>query len=58
MTPSAGQSITMKAPCWWWLVLAWQNRALTHRIAHLIGAHGVDPAQVLAVTFTNKAAGK
>ena len=33
-----------------------KTRALTHRIAHLIGAHGADPAQILAVTFTNKAA--
>ncbi len=33
-----------------------KTRALTHRIAHLIGEHGADPAQVLAVTFTNKAA--
>jgi len=33
-----------------------KTRALTHRIAHLIGEHGADPSQVLAVTFTNKAA--
>ncbi|MEB3155855.1 MAG: UvrD-helicase domain-containing protein, partial [Cyanobacteriota bacterium] len=32
-----------------------KTRALTHRIAHLIGHHGVDPATLLAVTFTNKA---
>ena len=33
-----------------------KTRALTHRITHLIGEHGADPAQILAVTFTNKAA--
>ena len=33
-----------------------KTRALTHRIAHLIGECGADPAQILAVTFTNKAA--
>ncbi len=33
-----------------------KTRALTHRIAHLITAHKTDPAKILAVTFTNKAA--
>ena len=32
-----------------------KTRALTHRIAHLIGHHGADPGALLAVTFTNKA---
>ena len=33
-----------------------KTRALTHRIAHLITHHEVDPGSLLAVTFTNKAA--
>ncbi|HZE39452.1 MAG TPA: ATP-dependent helicase [Stackebrandtia sp.] len=33
-----------------------KTRTLTHRIAHLVSERGVDPGEILAITFTRRAA--
>ncbi|MEV6650408.1 DNA helicase PcrA [Streptomyces sp. NPDC051219] len=35
-----------------------KTRVLTHRIGHLLSARRVHPGEILAITFTNKAAGE
>jgi DNA helicase-2/ATP-dependent DNA helicase PcrA len=58
LSPSQSPAVLgIEGPC---LILAGagsgKTRTLTFKIAHLISNYGIDPARVLAVTFTNKAA--
>jgi DNA helicase II / ATP-dependent DNA helicase PcrA len=56
------QTQAVQAPLSPMLVLAGpgtgKTRVLTERIAHLISHHKIDPQHILALTFTNKAAGE
>jgi DNA helicase-2/ATP-dependent DNA helicase PcrA len=60
LNPSQRQAaMTVKGPV---LILAGagsgKTRTVIYRIAHMINDHRIDPRQILAVSFTNKAAGE
>jgi DNA helicase-2/ATP-dependent DNA helicase PcrA len=54
--PQREAVLTTEGRCWCWPARHRQDAALTARLAHLIATRRAWPSEILAVTFTNKAA--